>query len=311
MSSELHVIFGSGPLGQSVMRALHQRGKTIRLVNRSGRRPAETPDGVEIVSGDAYDEAFTRSACRGAAVVYQCAQPHYWEWLTHFIPLQTAILEGAAAAGAKLIAGDNLYMYGEVSGPIHEDLPYAAVTRKGRLRAEAAERLLAAHRAGKLRVAIGRGSDFFGPGVLDSAAGARMFRPALRGKPAEGLGNIDLPHSYTYISDFGAALALLGEREEALGQAWHVPNAPAVSTRRFIEMISAELERPVKASAMNRLTLAFAGLFIPGARETVEMMYEFEKPFFVPGERFTRTFGLEATPLPEALRATLAWYRQN
>ena len=27
------------------------------------------------------------------------------------------------AAGAKLVIGENLYMYGDVDGPIHEDLP--------------------------------------------------------------------------------------------------------------------------------------------------------------------------------------------
>jgi len=59
-------------------------------------------------------------------------------------PLQNAILEGAAAADAKLIVGDNLYMYGEVDGPIREDLPYAAATRKGKARAEAARQALAA-----------------------------------------------------------------------------------------------------------------------------------------------------------------------
>src|SRR3712207_6872679 len=42
-------------------------------------------------------------------------------------------LEGAADAGAKLIAMENLYMYGPTDGRrITEDLPYAPNTRKGR-----------------------------------------------------------------------------------------------------------------------------------------------------------------------------------
>ncbi len=96
--------------------------------------------------------------------------------------------------GARLVIGDNLYMYGDVSGqPLTEDLPNAATTRKGRLRAEMAEAALAAHQAGKVKVAIGRGSDFFGPGVLNSGMGERAIRPALQGKSASLMGNIDMP----------------------------------------------------------------------------------------------------------------------
>jgi nucleoside-diphosphate-sugar epimerase len=310
MSEELHVIFGAGPLGQAVMRDLLGRGKRVRMVNQSGTRPASIPQTVELLGGDAFSADFTRRAAAGASVVYQCAQPHYWEWTTKFLPLQDAILEGAAAAGAKLIVGDNLYMYGLVKGAIHEGLPDAPNSRKGQVRAEAARRVLAAHQTGKLRVAIGRASDFYGPLALGSAAGDRMFLPAVQGKAAEGLGKIDLPHTYTFISDFGKALAVLGERDEALGQAWHVPNAEAVSTRRFIEMIFAELGQPPKISVMGKTMLRIGGIFIPGAREMVEMTYEFENPFVVDSSKFVRAFGDLATPLKEGIRQTVAWYKE-
>lgn len=310
MSAAKHVIFGSGPLGQSVMRELLARGEQVRMVNHSGKRPAEVPQQVEVTGGDAFNLDFTRQAAQGASVVYQCAQPHYWEWTTHFIPLQEAIMAGAEAAGAKFIVGDNLYMYGEVDGPIREDTPWGATTRKGKVRSEAAQRVLQAHKDGRLQVAIGRGSDFFGPGVLDSVVGDRTFLPAVQGKAAEGLGKIDLPHTYTYIDDFGKALVILGERPEALGQVWHVPSPPTVSTRRFIEMIFEALGQPPKIKSMGKMMLRLGGLFIPGARETVEMMYEFEKPFVVDHSKFVNAFGDISTPLGEAIRKTVAWYQE-
>jgi nucleoside-diphosphate-sugar epimerase len=137
-----------------------------------------------------------------------------------------------------------------------------------------------------------------------------MFLPAVQGKAAEGLGKIDLPHTYTFISDFGKALAVLGERDEALGQAWHVPSAEAVSTRRFIEMIFAELGQPPKISVMGKTMLRIGGIFIPGAREMVEMTYEFENPFVVDSSKFVRAFGDLATPLKEGIRQTVAWYKE-
>ena len=43
----------------------------------------------------------------------------------------------------------------------------------------------------------------------------------------------------------------------------------------------------------------------------VEMAYEYEKPFVVDSTRFERAFGLQATPLPDAVKATMAWYRAH
>jgi nucleoside-diphosphate-sugar epimerase len=215
-------------------------------------------------------------------------------------------------SGARLVIGENLYMYGEVIGPIREDLPYAATTRKGRVRAQMADAALAAHREGRLPVAIGRGSDFFGPWVLDSLLGDRVFPPALRGKAANFAGNLDAPHTATYIKDFGRALAVLGEREEALGQAWHVPNdCPEITQRQFGEMLFRDVGRLAKLASTGRAMMAFGGLFIPAARESLEMMYEFEKPFVVDSSRFERTFGMRATPLAQAISETVAWYRRR
>ena len=309
--SDLHVIFGTGPLGRTVMNELVRRGERVRLINRSGRIP-EAPSGVEVITADAYDVSATRRVTQGAAVVYQCAQPGYTRWPDLFPPLQAAILEGAAAAGAKFIIAENLYMYGEVAGPLHEGLPYQAHTRKGRVRAAMAEAALAAHQAGRVRVAIGRGSDFFGPWVLGAAAGDRVFYPAIAGKAAQFGGRLDVPHTQTYIEDFGRALVILGEREEALGQAWHVPNdRPNLTQREFADLIAQALGKPVKASGMGRFMLRLGGLFIPEAREMVEMMYEFEKPFVVDSSRFERAFGMRATPIAEAVRITLDWYRAH
>ncbi len=76
-NQELHVIFGSGPVGLAVMDELLARGKQVRLVNRSGR--AAVPAGVLVIGGDATDPVFTRQTCTDATVVYQCSNPPYTE----------------------------------------------------------------------------------------------------------------------------------------------------------------------------------------------------------------------------------------
>jgi nucleoside-diphosphate-sugar epimerase len=308
-NQELHVIFGTGPLGKNAARELVRLGKRVRMVNRSGRA-TDLPASVEVVRGDAYSAASVKEATKGATAVYQCAQPEYHEWAAKFPPLQAAILEGAAANGAKLIVGDNLYLYGDPNGkPITEASPVNPVSKKGEVRAAMAQAVLDAHKAGKIRAAIGRASNFVGPEY--DILGGLVFYPLLEGGTLSLLGNLDVPHTFTYIPDFGRGLATLGTRDEALGQAWIVPSLPAQTQRTLMTQLAAEAGKPLKMRAAGRMILRLLGLFNPAMRETVEMMYEWEKPFIVDSRKFEQTFGIAPTPLEVVIRETIAWYRQH
>ena len=307
-----HVVLGTGAIGRAVAEELVRRGDSVRMVNRSGKMD-EVAVGVEVVASDLYDQAKVREVTRGAKVVYQSAQPHYYEWPEKFPTLQRSILDGLTGSGAKLVIVENLYMYGDTNGkPMTEDLPYLAHTRKGRVRGEISKAAFEAHKAGRIRVTSARGGNFFGPWGMDSTMGARAFYPLLRGKPAQLIGRTDLPHTHTYIKDFGAALVILGERDEADGQAWHVPNAqPTMSQADLVRLFAEEAGVEPKISSMGKTMLTIGGLFIPEAKETVEMMYEFDRPFIVDSSKFEKTFGLKATPMQEAIKETVAWYRSH
>ena len=304
----LHVVFGTGPVGLAVMDELLEKGRRVRMVNRSGR--AGVPDDVEVVGGDAADPSFTREASKGASVVYFALNPPYTKWAELFPSLQAGVIEGAASAGAKLVAVENLYMYAPTGGgPLTEDLPHAPNTRKGAVRAAMSEELMEAHNSGRVRVATGRASDFFGPRVLVSAAGEQVFGRAVEGKGAQVAGDPDQPHTYTYVPDIGRGLVVLGEREEALGQAWHLPSPETVTTREFVGMIFGQTGRPARVQVAPKILLRAVGLFNPGIRETIEMLYEFEEPFVVDHSKFERAFGDHATPLKETIADTVRWYR--
>lgn len=308
---EVHVIFGTGPLGQSVMRELVRRGARVRMVNRSGKAPAGAPPTVEFTAADLYQAEQVRQVTRDASIVYQCAQPEYTEWPEKFPPLIESIIGGMSDGPARLVVGDNLYMYGTVDGPIHEDLPYTNTGRKGPVRARIAEMLLTAHQNGRVRVTIGRGSDFFGPGVTGSVVGETVFGALAKGKAANVMGNIDLLHTYTFINDFGRALVELGQHDEALGQVWHVPNAAPVTTRQFVSVVAAALGTQPRMMVAGRLMMRMLGLFIPEVREMIELEYEVLKPYVVDDSKYKQAFGDHSTPLPEAIRQTAEWYREH
>jgi len=306
----LHVVFGTGAVGMAVMEALVRRGYRVRMVNRSGH--ASVPSGVEVVGGDASDPGFSRQAATGAGVLYQCLNPPYHRWVELFPALQASVLAAAEATEAKLVVMENVYMYGRPQGrPLTEDHPYDAHTKKGRLRARMTNELLDAHRRG-VRITIGRASDYFGPrGGAQSVLGDRVIPPALAGKPAQVLGNPDLPHTYTYIPDIGEALVLLGERDEALGQPWHLPNPETLTTRQLADLIYQQAGYPLKLRVAPKLLLRLMGLFDPTVRELVEMAYEFEEPFIVDSTKFQTKLGMTATPIQHAIAQTVEWYQRR
>jgi len=307
-TNELHVVFGTGPVGLTLTDVLLAQGKRVRLINRSGR--AAVPDAVELIAADATNPDTAKELCRGAAAIYHCANVPYTEQYEVIPRLQDSLIAGAGAAGAALVVTDTLYMYGETHGrPMTEDTPHAATTRKGRMRSQVARKYLQAHRDGTVQVALGRAADFFGPRVFNSALGERVFPPALAGKPAQVLGNVNLPHSYSYIKDVARGLATLGERLEALGREWLLPVTPAVTTREMIRLISEAIGHPVRIQALPKLMVQAAGLFNPQMREMVEMFYQYTEPQIVDSRHFEEAFGWGATPAAEAIQQTVDWFR--
>jgi nucleoside-diphosphate-sugar epimerase len=313
MTTARHVIFGTGAIGRATLDALRRRGETVRLVNRSGH--AAVPDDVEVVGGDARDPAFTTAVAQGAEVLYQTLNPPYHEWTAQFPALQAGVLAAAEATGARLVSMENVYMYGRPNGqPLTEDRAYAAHTTKGQLRGQMARELLAAHHAGRVQVAIGRASDYFGPrGGGQSNLGDRVFPAALAGKTATVLGDPDQPHTYTYIPDIGEGLAVLGEHPDAPGEVWHLPNDPDTrTTRQLVDTVYTLAGQPrAKLRAMSPLLLRALGLVNPTVRELLEMQYQFAEPFIVDSSKIATKLGAHATPIDQALADTLATYRHG
>lgn len=218
------------------------------------------------------------------------------------------VLAGAAATGARIVYADNLYAYGPVEGTLTEDLPSRAMGPNGRVRAILADQLMEAHAAGRVRATIGRASDYFGPRGRQSIAGERLFVPALAGKSAQVLGNPDLPHTLTYLPDFGRALVTLGTHQEAIGQVWHVPSAATLSTCEFITLVFEAAGQPPKLRVLPSVLLTAMALVNPTLRAVREQQYQREGPWIVDHSKFASAFDADVTPHREAIAATVAWF---
>lgn len=309
-----HVVLGgTGDAGTAVVRELVARGFPARAV---GRKDVLLPGPVDYVRGDVTDRSVLRRACRGAEVVYHCVNVPYVHWERILPRLAESVLETCAEVGARLVVMDNLYMYGPVQGPITEQTPRRAEGPKGRLRARLEETFLNAHREGKVDVCIARASDFYGPpsfgGKGNNMVAQLVLEPAMAGRQASWLGNLDTPHTLAYLPDVARNVITLAENPKAFGQVWHLPAAEPVTGREFIRMVFEALGRPPRIGRpVTRWMLTLAGGFSRSLREVREVLYQFEHPFVVDASKFRATFSAQVTPHRDAILHTVTAWRDH
>lgn len=314
----VHVIFGTGPVGCAAAKLLLEKGLRVRMVNRAGKRPdgllenlsQDEESRLEIRGADALDPARVLSVSEGATHIYHCANVSYELWSTVLPRLHGNLVEAAIAHGAVLAVAENLYMYARGTGVINEETPEVPPSRKGTLQRDLHGRLIDGGKRRGLKWVSVRASDFYGPGaILQSVFGStRFLDPLFAGRRPGLLGDPDLLHTYTYVGDYGRALALAALTPEAHGRAWIVPNDRTMTSGEVARLFFAAAGRGKEVSRIPRFLLAALGLFNPMIRELGEMLYQKEEEYIVDGSLFGSKFGFTPTSLEEGIRRTLEWY---
>ena len=104
----------------------------------------------------------------------------------------------------------------------------------------------------------------------------------------------------------------LSQRDEALGEVWHLPSAGPITTRELLGMIFEELGQEPRIRVANGLLLSFLALFNGDMRKLKqEKVYQFVTPWLVDHSKYERAFGVEVTPHADAVRETVAWYQEH
>ena len=294
----LHVIVGAGPVGRTTARLLAERGEQVRIVTRSGSGPEHRA--IERVKADATDAERLTQLATGAAAIYNCANPQYHTWLTDWPPLAAALLTAAERTEAVLAIVGNLYGYGPVTGPITPDTQLAATHPKLKLRADMWRDALALHEAGRIRTTEVRGSDYIEDNSIFSFA---LAKPLDAGRRAFVPVPLDVPHSWTSISDVARTVVTAAADERALGSAWLVPTNPAMTVAALADRYTAVKGLPkAKLTELPYAVLWTAGVFDKMARELRTTRYQFARPFVIDSSRTEDTFELAPADLDVALK---------
>ncbi|MDX6258250.1 MAG: hypothetical protein QOJ11_4584 [Frankiales bacterium] len=302
----LHVVVGAGATGVATARQLADSGEQVRLITRRGSGP-EHP-GIERVTADATDAERLTGLVGGASTLFNCAMPSYDRWPTDWPPLAAALLTAAERTGAGYLMLGNVYGYGPIDGPFTEDLPMAPTTVKGRVRAKMWNEAVAAHHAGRVRVAEVRASDFLGAAAA-SVYTLMVLPLLLAGEPAAYPADLDAPHSWTYAGDAARVLIAVSQDDRSWGRPWHVPSTTELGARELTTRLAdvagvaagpaARLKR-MSAEELDRMASADSIM-----AEVVEMQYLFQQPLLLDSSQTEQAFGLRPTPLDEVLTETV------
>jgi hypothetical protein len=185
-------------------------------------------------------------------------------------------------------------------------------SRKGEIRARAAERLFDAHRRGDIVATSGWASDFYGPGGTQTRLGDFFWPRVLSGKTAFSPFPLDAIHTYHYIPDVAAGLATLGCVDaSAYGRPWMLPATPAERLRELVGRLAAKLGRELNVAQVPRWVTKVAGIFVPLMHELDEMLYQWDEPFVVDDSRFRERFHKVPADVDQAAAETVAWAKRQ
>jgi nucleoside-diphosphate-sugar epimerase len=289
-------IFGAaGAIGRSLAAELEARRMPFRAVGRSESRLAEAfgrlDTATEIVTADLADPDAARRAARGVETIVYAVGVPYAQFELHPQLMRTT-LEAAQAEGVRsLLLVSSVYAYAPgTGGLVDESYPRTPPSRKGRLRKEQEDLVLAAHAAGRIRGAVLHLPDFYGPDAELSLAN-QIFSAALAGKMANVLAPIDTPHEFVYAPDVGPVILDLIARDEAWGKHWNLAGPALITVRDFATQVFRSAGTKLRLLPANRSMLAALGFFNPLMRELVELSYLQSTPVNLDDRRLRALLG--------------------
>jgi len=304
-------LFGAaGAIGQSIASAISAQGLPYRVVgrNEASLRKAFGADPLaEIVSWNPDSPASVEAAAQGIDTLIYLVGVNYTQFELH-PELMRKTLDGAISAGVKqvLLIG-TVYPYGlPQTSPLREDHPRNPHTFKGRMRKAQEDLLMQADSTGRIRAAVLRLPDFYGPGVEASFLHGAI-KAAAQGGTADMIGPLDRPHEFVFVPDVGPVVARLISTPAAFGRIWHLAGAGVTSQQALVEEMERQTGRKLKKRVAGKTMLRIIGLFNPMMRELVEMHYLQTQPVIMDDSALQQLIGpITKTSYADGIRRALA-----
>ncbi|HSJ69201.1 MAG TPA: NAD-dependent epimerase/dehydratase family protein [Anditalea sp.] len=300
----MQTILGSGgAIGIELAKSLINYTTDIRLVSRNPKKVNETD---ELLTADLLNPDELENAIKGSDIVYvTIGFPYRYKiWKKEWPSFIKSLLTICEAEGCKLVFFDNVYMYDKGHlNPMKENTPINPPSKKGEVRAEIAQMIMDRVKSGKLKALIARSADYYGPSIeKTSILTETVFKPLSKGNTANWLANDTFRHSFTFTPDAGRATALLGNTDKAYGQIWHLPTASNPMTgKEWVQIIAKIMGANPKYRVASQFMVRLIGLFVPEMKESVEMLYQYDRHYVFDSSKFEKEFNFKPTSYEEGI----------
>lgn len=319
----------TGFTGGHMARTLAARGERVRAIvrPRSLDKPAVAALralGIEIVPGDLVDAAAVAAACQACDVVYHIAatyreagQPDA-AYRAINVDGTRNVLDGARAAGVRrLVHCSTGGVHGHiVNPPANEEAPFSPgdVYQDTKLEAETLAREHG--RAIGLDVSVVRPIGIYGPG---DTRFLKMFRGIAR-RTFPMLGGGEVFYHLTFVSDLIEGFRLAGTRAEASGRTYIIAGPRYTTMNELAAMIATELGVPPPWLRLPVWPFWTAGALCEAVCIPLRLeppLYRRRVDFYTKSRAFDTTRArtelgyAPAVDLPEGIRRTAQWYREQ
>jgi nucleoside-diphosphate-sugar epimerase len=299
----MHTILGAGgSVANALSYELSNNNETVRLVSR---KPIDTTAAnLSWKKADLLNYAELLGAAKGSTVIYLCAGLVYDKniWQQQWPAIMQNVINVAKETKARLIFFDNVYSYGLVNGPMTESTPYNPCSKKGEVRAGIATKLMDEVKAGNIQASIARAADFYGTKNLSGFLDIMVLDKHAKKQKAQWIGDPQKLHNFSYVSDMGKGLYLLGQKPEGDNQIWHMPTAPALTGKQFIEMSASIHNVEPTYFAIKKLMMQLYGLFNKTVGELVEMYYQYDHDYIFDSSQFEKAFTFKPTDYEDGIK---------
>jgi nucleoside-diphosphate-sugar epimerase len=299
------ILGSSGIIGKELAKALPRYTNKIRLVSRN---PKKINESDELFIADLMNAERTNKAIEGSDVVYLTAGLEYKinVWQEQWPQIIKNVLDACTKHQSKFVFFDNVYAYGKVEGWMTEDTPLKPVSKKGEVRARLNQMIMDEVEKGNASAIIARAADFYGPGTPLSFVNIMVLDRLNKGKKAQWLVNDEKKHSFTYTPDAGKATAMLGNKESAYNQIWHLPtNKNALTGREFMELAANVMGAKPDYQVLKKWMIKMVAPFNSIVKESVEMLYQNESDYLFDSTKFEKAFNFNPTTYEDGIVQTV------
>lgn len=286
------ILGAGGVIANELASALRQYTSSVRLVSRHPRKVNEAD---ELFTADLLNAADVKAAVAGSEVVYLTAGLVYNAkiWQAQWPVIMRNTIDACLASGSRLVFFDNIYMYDPNRlSPMTESTLIAPSSEKGKVRAAIIEMLMTAVKKQGLQALVARSADFYGYSIANvSLLTETVIKPLGEKKTANWLMDANRLHSFTWVPDAAKGTAMLGNTPDAFGETWHLPTAAHPLTgKQWVELMAGLLNVQPKYRVVGKTLTRIMGWFMPIMRESVEMLYQYDRDYVFDSSKFEQRF---------------------